>query len=326
MDNHGQIFTIDAMLALILITLIVGLSANAMNIAGNKLHGYASEKSQQRIVENTADILIKTPGSPKNWEEMRDFPGLTPGLAESGDRNRRIGGNTLSMMKISRLKNNPELMNKLLPSTMSYSLIIYPTDTSLPAIVVLNRTPSRYVTDISVVNRTVEYDYMLIDLYLSIKTDNYEQLGSEYVCTHSSMGFLTHKRPDLDRGKDGWLCQPFNINLDAIKSKDFYILTDPPVLNDNSRISNRWIIDTPDRINKSSHKFTSTPILVTPIISELLGNKSTQTYVLHVFTSCDSGKTFNTYLVGVPKGTPIGEIRLNRIKPQPASFILKLWF
>lgn len=47
MNNDGQVFTIDAMLALILITLIVGLSANAMNNASNKLHNYASEQSQQ---------------------------------------------------------------------------------------------------------------------------------------------------------------------------------------------------------------------------------------------------------------------------------------
>lgn len=78
-------------------------------------------------------------------------------------------------------------------------------------------------------------------------------------------------------------------------------------------------------INSSSHKFTSNPILITPIISELLGNKTTQTYVLHVFNSCYSGKNFNTYLVGVPKGTPIGEVRLDRINPQPAFFILKVW-
>jgi hypothetical protein len=326
MNNAGQVFTIDALLALIIITLIIGLSANAMNIAGNKLQDYASEQAQQRIVENAADALIKTSGSPENWEDKIDFPGLTPGLAESENRTKRIGGNTLSIKKIFRLRNNPELMKKLLPSTMTYSLIIYPIDTSLPSIVVQNKTPSNDVADVSVVNRTVEYDYMLMDLYLSIETDKNEKASSEYVCTHSNMGFLTHMRPDLDEGKPGWLCQPFNINLDTIKSKDFYLLTDPPFLNDNSILPNRWIIDTPDMINESSHKFTSSPILVTPIISELSGNKTTQTFVLHIFNNCESGKTFKTYLVGVPKGTPSSEVRLDRINPQPAFFILKIWF
>jgi hypothetical protein len=325
MNNDGQVFTIDAMLALILITLVVGLSANAMNIAANKLHNYAFEQSQQRIVENAADVLIKTSGSPKNWEERTEFSGLTPGLAKSGYKTEGIGGNTLSMKKIFCLKNNPEMMKKLLPSSMSYSLIIYPIDPAIPPIVVLNRTPPYDVADVSVVNRTIQYDYMLIDLYLSIETDNYEQASSEYVCTHSNMGFLTHKQPDLNNGKGGWICRPLNINLNDVKSKDFYIVTDPPLGNDNSISSNRWIIDTPDMINSSSNQFTSNPILITPIISELLGNKTTQTYVLHVFNICDSGKTFNTYLVGVPKGTPIGEVRLDRINPQPAFFILKVW-
>jgi len=325
MNNAGQVFTIDALLALIIITLIIGLSANAMNITSNKLHNYAFDQSQQRIVENAADALIKTSGSPKNWEDKIDFPALTPGLAESDNRTKRAGGNTLSMKKIFRLENNPELMKKLIPTTMSYSLIIYPIDTSLPPIVVLNRTPPNDVADVSVVNRTVEYDYMLMDLYLSIESDNYGQTGPDYVCPHSNMGLLTHKRPDLDRGKPGWLCQPFNINLDTIKSKDFYILTDPLFLDDNSMLTNRWIIDTPDMINDSSHKFTSAPILVTPIISEILDNKTSQTYVLHIFNSYESRETFKTYLVGVPKGTPISEVRIDRIHPQPAFFILKIW-
>lgn len=148
------------------------------------------------------------------------------------------------MKKIFRLKNNPELMKKLLPSSMSYSLIIYPIDPAIPPIVVLNRTHPSDVADVSVVNRKIQYDYMLIDLYLSIETENYEQEGSGYVCTQSNIGFLTHKRPDLDKGKGGWLCMPLNIKLDAVKSKDFYILTDPPLGNDNSIPSNRWIIDT----------------------------------------------------------------------------------
>jgi hypothetical protein len=220
------------------------------------------------------------------------------------------------MKKISRLKNNPEIMKKLIPTSMSYSLIIYPTDPSIPDIIILNKTPPRDVADVSVVNRTIEYDHMLIDLYLSIKSDFIES-DSDYVCTQYNMD-LTHKRPDLSIGKFGWLCKPFNINLDAVNSKDFYILTDPPILRDISGLSNRWIIDTPDKFIITSHKYSSNPILITPIISELFGNKTTQTCVLHVFTNPDPGKTFNTYIVGVPKGTPVTEVRIYRINPPPA--------
>ncbi len=65
----GQVFTIDVMFALFLITVLIGLSANAMDNAGYKILEYSSEQSLQRIAGDTADVLIKTPGTPENWEE-----------------------------------------------------------------------------------------------------------------------------------------------------------------------------------------------------------------------------------------------------------------
>jgi hypothetical protein len=37
MDTDGQLFTIDALLALILLTVMIGVSANTMDIVGNKI-------------------------------------------------------------------------------------------------------------------------------------------------------------------------------------------------------------------------------------------------------------------------------------------------
>ena len=37
LDNIGQLFTIDALLALVLITVMIGVSANTMGIVGNKI-------------------------------------------------------------------------------------------------------------------------------------------------------------------------------------------------------------------------------------------------------------------------------------------------
>ncbi len=62
LDDLGQLFTIDAMFALLLITVLIGISASAMDIAGNKIHVYSSEQSLQRVAVDSADILIKTPG------------------------------------------------------------------------------------------------------------------------------------------------------------------------------------------------------------------------------------------------------------------------
>ena len=73
MDNSGQIFTIDALLALLLLTVLIGVSANTMGIVGDKIIEYSSEQSIQRIAGDTADILIKTPGVPENLGKLQIF-------------------------------------------------------------------------------------------------------------------------------------------------------------------------------------------------------------------------------------------------------------
>ena len=53
---------------------------------------------------------------------------------------------------------------------MDCSLMIYPTNTSLPVIGIISKTPPK--GDVTVVNRTVLYDYNLIDVYSTVKPDN----------------------------------------------------------------------------------------------------------------------------------------------------------
>jgi hypothetical protein len=200
--------------------------------------------------------------------------------------------------------------------------MIYPTNTSLPVIDVISKTPLK--GDVTVVNRTVLYDYKLIDIYSNIKPDNIRIKGSEYVCTHSYINPSSHKPPDFKSRKSGWVCAAFNIDLEDIKSKDFYILTDP-VRGDNTDFHASWILDTPNRMTNNSQNFTSNPILINSIISELSENKNREIFVLHVSISGDIKQCFNTYIVGVPMGTSVQDVRLDNIGPQPAFLIMKLW-
>jgi hypothetical protein len=325
LDKRGQVFTIDAMFALILLTVIIGMSADAMDIAGNKIYDYSTESSLDRIANDAADILINTPGSPENWEEIKYGTRITPGLAKYEQEKKR-DSNTLSMRKITRLKNEPEMLTKMLPESTSYNLIIYPTDPSLPIFVVQNQTPPNNIGDITVVNRTILYDYELMDLYLSIKPDIYnENNESPYVCTHINMEGSDHVRPDFNRSKSGWICAPFTINLNDITSKDFYLLTEPNDLKENYAYNSTWIIDTPDNKILNTQKSTSKPVNINSIISDLSRNKSKKTFILHIFVSGDKEKHFNTYLVGVPKGTPPEQVKVTNLKPQPAFFVFKIW-
>ena len=321
LDNIGQLFTIDALLALVLITVMIGVSANTMGIVGDNILEYTSEQSIQRIAFDTADILIKTPGAPRGWENYKYSNYMTPGLADSDNGTNRFG-NILSMKKISALKKNPELIKRLLPEGMDCSLVIYPTNTSLPVIEVISKIPRN--GDVTIINRTVLYDYKLIDIYTNIKPDNSHMTGSGYVCNHAYMNLNPHKLPDFNNRKSGWFCAAFNIDIEDIKSKDFYILTDP-ALDDNSDLHASWILDSPNKTNINPHNFTSNPVLINSIISELSDNRNREILVLHIFMDGDIKKTFKTYVVGVPVGTPIQDVRLDTINPQPAFFIMKFW-
>ena len=92
------------MFALLLITVLIGVSANAMDIAGNKILEYSSEQSLQRIAGDTADVLIKTPGVPENWDEGKYFTTATPGLAEIDSRTNMVVENMLNMRKMLYLE------------------------------------------------------------------------------------------------------------------------------------------------------------------------------------------------------------------------------
>lgn len=108
-----------------------------------------------------------------------------------------------------RLKKEPEILTKILPEPTNYNLMIYPTDPSIPILPIQNQTPPKDISDIIIVNRTILYDYEIMDTYLSIKPDIYNGNNeSRYLCTHINMGNYDHKRPDFNKSKSGWLCSP----------------------------------------------------------------------------------------------------------------------
>jgi len=319
LDNYGYIFTIDALLSLILITVIIGVSADAMDIAGNKITDYSSEQSYGRITEDTADILIKTPGSPDNWENDIFLNHVTPGLREV---NSTPADNKLSMTKINYLKLHPYLMEKLIPEGLNCSLMIYPNDPSLSPIPVINRTPDKDDSDVYVVNRTISYEYNLYKTYSSIKMnnigDNYNT--SIYMCPNSLLRFNEHKLPDYKRSEPGWICTPFKINAEEVNSTDFYLITDPQLVSDKNSM---WLIDRPDNTSGAPQKFLKTPVNINYQVHEMWDGNGI--LVFHVFTSGVSDKLFNVYLVGVPAGTPLNNIKTEYLGLKSAYFIFKIW-
>lgn len=316
MDQKGFIFSLDVYLSLLIIVLILGISADAMDIAGNRIDDFCSEQSYQRITGDACDILIKTSGSPENWEDMGSFTGVSPGLAETKNSSET---NILSSRKLKALEKNPELMDKLIPEGFKCSVSIYPLDPSLPNLSIVNQTPN-FNTEIYIANRTVVYSYNSYDIYSAIRIEQSSDANvSHYTCPHTLKKHDFHEYPDFQDNKPGWICEAFKIAPEKLNSSDFYLMTDPPHILDKKA---SWMIDAPDDLTDNIERFEDKPVDLTRRI-RCMGNGGI--LVLHVYTSTEFKIPFKVFVVGVPAGTPTDSVKVNYLGLKSGYFILKIW-
>lgn len=327
--QKGQILSLDVLLALIIITVAIGMSINAMDIASFKIADYSAGKSLDRITTDAAEILINTPGSP-DWEKTNNSLLVTPGLAMDNNQG-EASINVLSIKKISQLKiRYLELMNsRIVPSGGSSSLIIYPSNPSLKILEVHNEIPPSNTSQVAVANRTVLVDFSM-DFKILVNLNPYHNSSlhnasenSQLICPHFNLtGIKTHEKPNFNTRKPGWTCSNFKVSQQDLNSTDYYLLTDPSSVGDSSAW---WILDRSENISEEDEKFASNPQMVNDKVSKILGSDSEAVLWFHVLTSGDASKSFNVYLVGVPRGTPSDEVRIEYLNPQSYFLELKIW-
>lgn len=326
-DNKAQVFSLDVLLALIIITVIVGMSANAVDKVGFKITDYSAGKSLDRITTDAADILINTPGSP-DWEKSNNTLFVTPGLADdvNGSMNTT---KVLSLKKLSQLQSKyPDLMNNILPKGLKSSLIIYPFDTALKTLIVHDETPPQNASHVVVANRTVLINFMDYRIFLSFNTyfnNSLTEKNDDHpeFCPHHNLTSVTeHDKPNFNSKMSGWTCKCFKITQNDLNNTDFYILTSS---SGGMYSSARWLLDRSDNISEDDESLNVRLQMVNGRISSLLGDDKEALLWLHVFSSGDASESFNVYLIGVPKGTPPEEVKAEYLTPQPCYFVLKVW-
>jgi len=316
-DKKAQIFSLDVLLALIVITVILGISADAMDMVSYKAQDYSSRLSLERITADAADTLIKSSGSPDKWEEYKIKGDTVPGLAKK-EVDQAVP-NTLSFVKILKLKDNyaPLMYGGLLPYCINSSMVIYPVDNSLSPIIVMNGTVPESASEVAVANRTVLCEFMHISAVIKIGRHKDQQVSEECeVCPHAD-----HNQNNLKTGDSGWTCHHFNVTEGDLNSTDFYVVTDPAYVADSAR----WGIDRADVPWDCNEKFSSGPILVNDKIVGVMGNDTKAVLWFHVLNG-DSRDSFDSYVVGVPRGMPLDDVKLSYLGPQPCFFVLKVWY
>ena len=316
-DNKAQIFSLDVLLALIIITVILGISADAMDMVSYKAQDYSSRLSLEGITTDAADMLIKSSGSPDKWEDYGITGDTVPGLAK-----REAGctvPNTLSFIKILKLKDNyaPLMYGSVLPYGVNSSMAIYPIDPSLSPIILVDDRVPESACEVAVVNRTVLCDFMYISAVIKIKGHKNQQWSENQefeVCPQRG-----HNNSKTEAF--GWTCHHFNVTSGDLNSTDFYVITDPATVTGSAR----WGIDMADAQKNCNEKFSNVPVLVNNKIAAVMGNSTNAVLWFHVLNG-DSRNSFDSYVIGVPKGTPLDDVKLNYLGPQPCFFVLKVWY
>ena len=103
MNQRGQVFTLDMLFALILVTLVIGCSGQALEQITGGIEEYSMRYSLERVANDAADVLTKTVGRPYNWEES--IGALeTLGLTEIDEFTGEAAKNDLKVWKLGQFK------------------------------------------------------------------------------------------------------------------------------------------------------------------------------------------------------------------------------
>ncbi len=146
MNRRAQLFAIDLLLAFIPLTIMLGMSANALSGMAFQVQDYANIYSLQRKTNDAADILIKSPGTPANWDSST-APTVS-GLAYYDNTSGKAYPNRIYISKINAL-NASDLAN--LTGTTNNYLNISALELSLTFIT--GSAPPENAKDIAVAER-----------------------------------------------------------------------------------------------------------------------------------------------------------------------------
>ncbi len=335
-DSKGFIFSTDLLISLIIITVILGISADAIDYSNGYMGDQTSRAVLERCTLEAANILIKTPGSPDNWEELPNCGGISPGLAINYNNTTNSQISVLSWEKINNLTHNYDKLidNKIFPKNIKSNIIIYPLDPRIRPIIIHEEPISSKSSEIVVVNRTVQckffsnYTIMVID-WNKNKLNNSQDVSNTFaysqsdICPHQeSSGSLNHTSPTNTSPSKIWECYHFNTSTDYLEKNDYYLLTDPsPIIGESSY----WTLDTADNLSNKSNSFKTPNIKLNDKIINLMGKKENLTLWIHIVGPETTINSFKIYLVAVPKNMDINFLKAEYFKPQTCNFILKTW-
>lgn len=291
-DSRGIAISMDLLLALIPLTLAIGIIGADMDNMLYLVQDTVYRSSTDRVAHDTVNALLETSGQPTDWEKTGNP--TVPGLARFDESKGAPVEGTMTAAKLAALKDS-DIQNMIGNDYDFFLKVIGENSTSGSTLKTMGNSTGRdNAKDVVKVERIVLYS----------KLEVISQLVGEI------RGNGTARPYDM---KD------FSTSYYSNQTYDYYIFIV------NSGFTNASIT-----INSDTMTLNSTTINEPALINSYIKMNSTNPNTFYnnkVTITAGSSKSsaMDVYVVIVPKGTTKNEINYNNIKPKGYRFQFYLW-
>ncbi|HML04874.1 MAG TPA: hypothetical protein VK426_03770 [Methanobacterium sp.] len=294
-DKRGQIFSMDLLIALIPLTIALGMVAADMDNVLYMVQDTVYRGSTERAAFNTADALLGTSGSPWNWE-ITNASNRTVGFAPYDTNKLTPVKDTISSDKLSAASNTD--IQNLLGDNYGYFLNVTSADGS-----------TSWGTRSS---GGLGYNNSASDVVRVEKEVLYSKLNSVSFIKgqiRGSNATIDYSNPPNAFQTSAYYNQTFDYYI-VVGNNSGYTWANVTI---NSNIIVMTNLTQPYLINSSYLNMNQT----NP--TQLLNNN------VKVTTGSSYGSYMDLYIVQVKKGTSTSELTANNVVPKYSRFILYVW-
>ncbi len=289
-DSRGQVFSLDILIALIPLTIILGMVGADMDNMLYLTQDTVFQSSTERVAADAASALIETSGTPPDWEQSGDLKVV--GLAKYDNNMNMSMENYLSPHKLNAL--NEDNMQELIGPNYGFYLKISRADDKS----ILVRNPIGTYNDSA--KNVVKVERLVTTSGLQVET---------------SLEGLVRAT-----GKPKTYETDFATNKIYVESYDYWILVNNSGYNSAIITVNGNTVVGHDEIKQD------VPELKKWINDTYLKNETNfLDNLVSVTAASNPGNKMDVYVISAPKGTPESEISLDNIKLRNCMFELYVW-
>ncbi len=284
-DSRGLAFSMDMLIALIPITIIIGMAAVSMDDMSYRSQSVMQFSSLDRVAADSADALVESSGTPVDWENKGTAK--IPGLARFDYSKNSTEENVLSFSKISAFKESD--LENLLGSNYGAYLVLTDSD-------------SKVIKSVGTLNNSASNIVRVERLVLTSKLEHVTSLEGAIRNANSPRTYTTQ----------------FSTSATSSAYTNYWIIVE------NNGYTNSTIYVNNEPLLNSSEIAGKTLITKQINETFLKQGTDFEENIVRIVTGNGTG-SMNVFVVGAPKNVPQSEINLENAKVKDAKFELFVW-